>query len=208
QALHAYTRAARLMFYEEGLTTTVSVERRDGVMALRVDGKPEASTGAVDMANQVLLGHLPMLFHPDPREALVIGLGSGVRAGLALRHPVRSLTVVELEPAVVRASRLFDDVNRRPLEDPRARLVLTDARSFLRLTPNRFDVVISEPSNPWMTVAASLFTEDFFRLVRARMRPGGALPRCPPPSPPTPGTPRTLLRTPTPGFPPRFAFRP
>jgi spermidine synthase len=67
QALRAHAYGAPLIFYEEGLTTTVSVERRDGVLALRVDGKPDASTGGVDMANQVLLGHLPLLFHADPR---------------------------------------------------------------------------------------------------------------------------------------------
>ncbi len=207
RALRAYAHAARLIFYEEGLTTTVSVESRGGVMALRVDGKPDASTGGVDMANQVLLGHLPMLFHAGPREALVIGLGSGVSSGSALRHPVRALTVVELEPAVVRASRLFDDVNRRPLEDPRARLVTTDARSFLRLTRNRFDVVISEPSNPWMTVAASLFTEDFFQLVRARMRPGGVFAQWLQLYSLTPETLRTLVATFTSVFPETVIFR-
>ncbi len=163
---------ARLLFYEEGLTTTVSVEESRGDVFLRVNGKTDASSG-IDMPTQVLLGHLPLLFHPAPGEALVIGLGSGVSVGAALRHPLRRVTVVELERAVVTASRLFEHVNGRPLADPRTRLVINDARNFLLLTSDRFDVIVSEPSNPWVTGAASLFTRDFFELARARLQPGG-----------------------------------
>jgi spermidine synthase len=168
-------RRARLRFYEEGLTATVSVEERDGVLSLHLDGKADASTAAVDMATQVLLGHLPVLFHPEPADVLVVGLGSGVTAGSALRHPLRAVTVVELEDAVVRASRLFDAVSGAPLDDPRARLVRSDARHFLRLTRERFDVIVSEPSNPWMSVAAGLFTREFFEAARARLAPGGVM---------------------------------
>jgi spermidine synthase len=168
-----FLRSERVLFYEDGLTATVSVGQRAGVMALRVNGKPDASTAPVDMGTQLLLAHLPLLLHPSPRDALVIGLGSGVSAGAALRHPIGRLTVVELEPAVVRASRLFDGVSGAPLDDPRVRLVVTDARTLLRLTRDRYDVIVSEPSNPWMTVAASLFTREFFELARARLRPGG-----------------------------------
>jgi spermidine synthase/tetratricopeptide (TPR) repeat protein len=163
---------ARLLFYDEGLTTTVSVEQDDRAISLRVNGKTDASTG-VDMPTQVLLGHLPVLLHPAPADAVVIGLGSGVSVGSALRHPLRRVRVVELEPAVATASRFFDAASGRPLADPRTRLVVNDARNFLLLTRERFDVIVSEPSNPWMTGAASLFTREFFELARDRLRPGG-----------------------------------
>ena len=166
-------RSEQIVFYEEGLTTTVSVGLRDGILSLRVNGKPDASTAASDMTTQLLLAHLPLLVHPDPRETLVIGLGSGVTAGAALRHPVARLTIADLEPAVLRASRFFDEVSGAPLADPRVRLTIADVRSQLRLSRDRYDVAISEPSNPWMTVAASLFTRDFFQLVKDRLRPGG-----------------------------------
>jgi spermidine synthase len=162
----------RLLFYDEGLTTTVSVEQDDRATYLRVNGKTDASTG-VDMPTQVLLGHLPALLHPAPADGVVIGLGSGVSVGSALRHPFRRVTVVELEPAVVTASRFFDAASGRPLADPRTRLVVNDARNFLLLTRERFDVIVSEPSNPWMTGAASLFTREFFELARDRLRSGG-----------------------------------
>jgi spermidine synthase len=166
------SKQARLLLYEEGLTTTVSVEESRGGVFLRVNGKVDASTG-VDMPTQVLAGHLPILVHPKPREALVIGLGSGVSVGSILRHPLDRVTVVELERAVITASRFFEHVNGRPLGDPRARLVVNDARNFLLLGRTRFDVIVSEPSNPWVTGASSLFTRDFFTLARDRLRPGG-----------------------------------
>ncbi|HEV8307573.1 MAG TPA: fused MFS/spermidine synthase [Methylomirabilota bacterium] len=172
EEFRAYRQRAQLLWYEEGLTTTVSVERDAGHVFLRVNGKTDASTG-VDMPNQVLAGHLPVLFHPAPQDALVIGLGSGVSVGSALRHPLRAVTVVELERAVVTASHFFDHVNFRPLADPRTRLVVNDARNFFLLTRERFDVIISEPSNPWVTGSASLFTRDFFELAKHRLRPGG-----------------------------------
>ena len=163
---------ARLLMYEEGLTTTVSVEESRGDVFLRVNGKIDASTG-VDMPTQVLLGHLPLLVHAQPREVLVIGLGSGVTVGSLLRHPLTGVTVVELERAVIGASRFFDHVSGRPLDDPRTRLVVNDARNFLLLGRRGFDVIVSEPSNPWVTGASSLFTRDFFTHARARLRPGG-----------------------------------
>jgi spermidine synthase len=178
--LHGLTRSqfdaqqkqSRLLLYEEGLTTTVSVEESRGNVLLRVNGKVDASTG-VDMPTQVLLGHLPLLVHPGPREVLVIGLGSGVTVGSLLRHPVTGVTVVELERAVIGASRFFDHVSGRPLADSRTRLVVNDARNFLLLGRREFDVIVSEPSNPWVTGASSLFTRDFFSHARDRLRPGG-----------------------------------
>jgi Flp pilus assembly protein TadD len=104
---------------------------------------------------------------------LVIGLGSGVTVGSLLRHPVTGVTVVELERAVIGASRFFDHVSGRPLADSRTRLVVNDARNFLLLGRREFDVIVSEPSNPWVTGASSLFTRDFFTHARDRLRPGG-----------------------------------
>jgi spermidine synthase len=163
----------RLLFYQDGLTATVSVEQVGPTRSLHVDGKADASTARLDMPTQVLVGHLPLLFHPEPRQVLVIGLGSGVTLGSVLRHPIERLTVVELEPAVLRASRFFDGVSGAPLDDPRTRLVANDARNALLLTRDRFDVIISEPSNPWMSFASTLFTREFLELARSRLRPGG-----------------------------------
>ncbi len=125
------------------------------------------------MQTQVLSGHLPALFHPDPGTALVVGLASGVTAGSLATHPLERIDVVEIEAAVVEASRYFDGVNNRPLEDPRVRAVVNDGRNYLLFTDQRYDIIISEPSNPWLTGAANLFTLEYFDLTARRLAPGG-----------------------------------
>lgn len=167
----------RVLYYREGPTATVTVTERPSLedhrhLALAIDGKVDAST-AGDMPTQVLSGHLPLLLHARPEKVLVIGLASGVTVGAVTRHPMREVTAVEIEPAVVEASRLFAAFNHRPLDDARVRLVLDDARNVLLLSRDRHDVIISEPSNPWMSGPAKLFTREFFALGRERLRPGG-----------------------------------
>jgi spermidine synthase len=164
--------AGTLLYYREGATGTVSVKALTGARSLSIDGKVDAST-ARDMLTQKMLAHLPLLLHPSPRQVGIVGLGSGVTLASALVHPVGLVDVVEISPDVVEASAHFADVNRRALDDPRTRLVRGDGRTHLSLTSRRYDVVISEPSNPWMAGVASLFTREFFRTVRERLTPGG-----------------------------------
>ncbi len=164
--------AGRLVYYREGATATVSVKALTGERSLAIDGKVDASTGR-DMLTQKVLAHVPLLLHPAPRRVAIVGLGSGVTLASALVHPVASVDVVEISPEVVEASAEFADVNRRALDDPRTRLVRGDGRTHLSLTSRRYDVVISEPSNPWMAGVAALFTQDFFHTVRERLEPGG-----------------------------------
>ncbi|MBI4609931.1 MAG: fused MFS/spermidine synthase [Candidatus Rokubacteria bacterium] len=164
----------QLLFYEDGLSATVSVHRQGEHMFLRVNGKTDASTGG-DMHTQLMSGHLPLLLHPDPKTVLVIGLGSGVTVGAVAQHPVERIDAVEIEPAVVRASRLFARENRGALSDPRVRLVLGDGRNFLLATPRNYDVIISEPSNPWIGGLAALFSQEFYELARRRLNPEGIM---------------------------------
>jgi spermidine synthase len=170
-------------FYREGLVSTVLVAREPGVydwlgqdsvpsILLVTNGKVDASSLA-DMPTQILSAHIPLLLHREPRRALVIGLASGTTAGSALRHDLESLDVVEIEPTVVEASHVFDFVNGRPLADPRTRLSVADGRTFLLLGEERFDVIISEPSNPWISGSSNLFTLEFFQLARGRLAQGG-----------------------------------
>jgi spermidine synthase len=104
---------------------------------------------------------------------LVIGFASGVTVGAILQSPIESLDCVELEPATVPASRFFEHVNNRPLTDPRLNLVIDDARAYLRVTPKRYDMIISEPSHPWVPGVANLFTREFFQTTRARLSDEG-----------------------------------
>jgi spermidine synthase len=164
----------RLLFYRDGLTATVSVHREGPTTFLRVNGKTDASNG-VDMHMQLMLGHLPLLLHPDARSVLVIGLGSGVTVGAVAAHPVTRVDAVEIEPAVVQAAEFFRAENRDALRDPRVHLVLGDARNVMLASDRRWDVIVSEPSNPWIGGVATLFSEEFYALARSRLAPSGLM---------------------------------
>ncbi len=165
----------RLLYYRDGINTTISVDEMEGALVYRSNGKTDASTYPTDMATQLLLGYLPMLLHPAPRDIFVLGLGTGVTAAAVARYPVRRIDLVELEPAGVEAARFFDQQNRGVLNDPRLRLYLADGRNRLRAAPDRYDVIISDPSDLWVAGIGALFTREFYEIARARLRPGGVM---------------------------------
>lgn len=162
-----------LVYYKEGVSATVSVRRQGDELTLAIEGKVDASDSGGDMVTQKLLAHLPLLVADAPRRVCIIGLGSGVTLNAALKHPLTRVDVVELSPEVVEASRFFHHVNERALEDPRVRLIINDGRNHLLLTPETYDVIISEPSNPWMAGVSALFTREFFQRVYARLTDRG-----------------------------------
>ncbi|MDH5320995.1 MAG: fused MFS/spermidine synthase [Gammaproteobacteria bacterium] len=166
-----------LLFYEEGLSSVVTVAQNIGTSHrwLAINGKVDAST-TDDMPTQVLLALLPMQFVERAEDVMVIGLASGVTAGaVALVPELRRLEIVELEPAIGRAARYFDAWNHAVLSDPRVELVFNDARNQLLLAaPGSFDAIVSEPSNPWISGIANLFTREFLELGKSRLRQGGA----------------------------------
>ncbi|MCG6924029.1 MAG: hypothetical protein LJF30_01705 [Acidobacteria bacterium] len=166
--------AHHLMYYRDGPTATVAVHEVGGYRLLKINGKTDASTGPGDMQTQVLLAHLPLMAH-DAKRVAVVGWGSGVTAGAALSYPVEDVDAFEIEPAVVEASVHFEEESGDPLADPRLRLVVGDARARLRRSPESYDVIISEPSNPWITGIANLFTQEYFRIVDSRLSPDGVV---------------------------------
>jgi len=159
-------------FFEEDAHATVMAWGMGDRSTLYVNTKPDAGTGG-DMSTQMLLGHAPMFLAPDARSVLVIGHGSGISMGSALRHPVEQADLVEISRAVLDADALFAPHNYGVLHDPRVRIYLDDAQSFLRTVPRKYDVIISEPSNPWVAGIAGLFTVESFEDMRARLNPGG-----------------------------------
>jgi spermidine synthase len=172
------SKASKTVFYKEGSSATVGVVENPtagGVQdVLIINGKADASSIG-DLPTQVLLGQVPMMLHPHPDTVLVIGLGSGVTIGSVLTHPVKSVESVEISPEVVDASRFFERVNNRPLDDPRVRLYIDDALAFLNLSKTNYDVIISEPSNPWIAGIGNLYTVDFFEQCKKRLRPHGIM---------------------------------
>lgn len=163
---------SRLLFHRDGIVSTVTVEDHGESIALKVNGKVDASSKG-DMPTQVLSGLLPLCLVDTPKRVAVIGFGSGVTAGAILAAPIEELVLIELERAVVEAGWLFSFVNDRPWQDPRTRLIVDDGRNYLAGASVNFDVIISEPSNPWMSGAASLFTREFWHLAHDRLSEDG-----------------------------------
>ena len=171
----AMLRAGRLEYYKEGAAATVSVRRLLGRLSLAIDGKIDASNSG-DMLTQRMLGVLPVLLHPDPQDLCVIGLGSGVTLASAMATGLVShADAVEISPEVVEASAFFSKENGDILRAPGVRLVLGDGRSHLQLTKRHYDVIVSEPSNPWMAGVASLFTREFFAAARTKLKRDGVI---------------------------------
>ncbi len=158
----------------EGRDTTVAVhESLDGSMRFfTVNGKTDGGTGR-DMATQLLVGHLPLLLHPHPDDVLVIGLGTGITLSGLDSHPVETIRCVEISPEVVEASDYFSKHNRNALANEKIALTIDDGRNLLLTNDTPYDVIISEPSNPWQTGNANLFTADFYNLADKRLKKNG-----------------------------------
>jgi spermidine synthase len=182
------------LYYRDGRTATVSVRRsaRDtnSYMTLATNGKPDASMEAIwrrppdpsaprvplvrDLSTQVLLPIVTLAHAPQAREAAVIGQGSGMTSHFLLGSPrLRDLYTVEIEPDMIAASRAFMPANRRVFEDPRAHFVIDDAKSFFAASGKRFDLILSEPSNPWVSGVSGLFTAEFYEHVKRRLADDG-----------------------------------
>jgi spermidine synthase len=165
-----------LVYYGDGIGGFTTVLRRqiigDTTYSLYNSGKTDASYPG-DMTTQTLLAHFPLLFHPRPDNVLVIGLASGITAGEVLCYPVKRLDVVDINEKVVAASDYFREWNSNVLADSRTRLIIQDGRAHLAMSNQKYDVISSEPSNPWMAGLAGLFTRECFELAKAHLNDGG-----------------------------------
>ena len=167
----------KILFYKDAPDATVTVESVDGIVGpesigLRINGKPDAGTD-VDLGNQLLLAHLPLLVKPDAKDVFVLGMGSGITAGGALAYPINRLDIAENCEPVITAARIFGGWNRHVLDDPRTHVWREDARTVLKLHPQMYDVLITEPSNPWTVGVGSVFSREFYEIAARRLKPGG-----------------------------------
>ena len=173
QALARERGAAGIAFSDFGLYGSVVVKEEGSVKVLMIDGKVDAGTG-LDVPTQLLLGYIPSLMHPDPKEVAIIGLGSGITlSAVESFSSVERIDVLELNPTVVEAAGFFELENRNALADERVELTVGDARDYLSTTERTYDVVISEPSNPWIDGEVFLFTREFYSVVAERLNEGG-----------------------------------
>ena len=176
--LAKHRQGVEVVFSGEGPGGFTTVERETTSVgtieyALFNSGKADASSHG-DRSTQTLSAHIPLLFCPRPENVMVLGLASGMTPGETLYYPVKRLDILEINDQVAEACRRFFAAwNNNCLDDSRTRLILQDGRNHLSLTGEHYDVIISEPSNPWMAGLANLYTRDFFRLVKNRLTDHG-----------------------------------
>jgi spermidine synthase len=153
----------------------VTIHRQpDGILTMRVNGKTDASSGPADRIDMQFVGHLPLLHHPDPKRALLIGLGGGLTLGAMERHPeLQRIDCVEISRGVVRGAEHFRDSIGDVLHDPRVNLVIGDGRNAVLFGRDPYDVIVSQPSHLWISGMATLFTRDFFEEASRRLGRGG-----------------------------------
>ena len=174
-----------VLFNRDGKTATVSVTRAgSGLMTIRTNGKPDASANvsddtswtASDEATMVLTAVLPLAHAPDARDVAVIGFGSGMSTATFLDVPtVRAVDTIEIEPMMIEGARHFGAKVARAYSDPRSTIVIDDAKSYFAKADRRYDIIVSEPSNPWVAGVSSLFTEEFYRQASRYLNEGGVL---------------------------------
>jgi len=180
-----------ILYYEDGRTASVAAGRSESWIYIATNGKPDASLDSVwfakpspdkkrkpiggDESTQALLPLITLAHAPNARSAAVIGQGSGMTSHLLLGSPhLTEVVTIEIEPKMIEGSRrAFYPANRRVFDDPRSRVVIDDAKSFFASGRRRYDVIISEPSNPWVSGVSGLFTVEFYQRVRSYMSEDG-----------------------------------
>ena len=166
-----------IFYVGEGLSSSVAVSRYGEVMNYHNAGKVQASSQPQDMRLQRMLGHFTTLVPKSPKKVLVIGCGAGATAGaVSIDQNVESLIIAEIEPLVPRVvSEHFGEHNFHVVRNPKTHVVIDDARHYLLTTDERFDAITSDPLDPWVKGAATLYTKEFFELAKSKLNPGGTV---------------------------------
>ena len=174
---------SELAFHKDGKTATISVytEKQTGGVTIATNGKPDASVRmapgsqpTTDEATMTLLGVLPMAFNPAARTVANIGFGSGLTTHTLLGNPrLEQVDTVEIEATVLRAEKYFRPRVNRAYDDPRSRIFIDDAKTYFSVHNKKYDIIVSEPSNPWVSGVAGLFSEEFYRQVKQHLNRDG-----------------------------------
>jgi spermidine synthase len=171
------------LYHRDGKTATVDVIDEDGFRLIRTNGKSDASITmkegrgpSRDEYTMVLLGALPLGHRPDAKSAALIGFGSGMSTSVVLSSPtIQRVDTVEIEPSMVEGAKIFRPWVDAAFDDPRSHIVIDDAKSYFARGRNKYDIIVSEPSNPWVSGVSSLFTEEFYARLATYLNDGGVL---------------------------------
>ena len=167
---------AKILYTAEGRNSSVAISQwNDGATEVDVNGHVEATTEPYDMKLQRTVGHLPALLHAHPQSVLGIGFGAGVSAGTFTTYPsIKRITVCEIEPIIPPIStRYFAREDYDVLDNPRTRIVYDDARHYVLTTPEKFDIIASDPLDVFVKGTAALYSKEYFEAVKRHLNPGG-----------------------------------
>jgi len=158
-------------------SSIVISELPGGQHYFHVSGKVEASTEPFDMRLQRMLGHVSALVHKDPKSVLIVGFGAGVTAGSFTTYPsINHIVICEMEPLIPpAATQYFAEQNYNVLNDKRTEVHYDDARHYVLTTPQKFDVITSDPIHPWVKGAATLYSKEYFEIAKQHLNPGGVV---------------------------------
>ncbi len=165
-------KSSEIVFSDFDLYGHVLVRKVGQFKFLYINGKPDAGTSD-DIITQLMIGYIPMFLHEDPKNVAVVGLGSGLTAGAALQFDIDKVDIYEINPAVVEANKFFEVESHYALSNPKTNLVMGDARRNLQLSGETYDVLISEPSNPWIEGEGFLFTKEYYEIVDEHLSENG-----------------------------------
>jgi len=173
----------KIMYHKDGKTATVSLTLgNSGTLSIRTNGKPDASINmnmtnrqaSPDEATMILAAAIPMGLHPQAKTVANIGLGSGLTAHTLLCNPsLQQVDTVEIEPGMVEAAKNFRPRVNLAYTDPRSKIFIDDAKTFFSTHRKKYDIIISEPSNPWVSGVGGLFSEEFYRMINHNLHPDG-----------------------------------
>jgi spermidine synthase len=175
--LYDQANPTKVLYRGEGINSSILIAERAGQRHFYVSGKAEASTAPLDMRLERMMGHVPALVNADPRSVLVVGFGAGVTAGSFVPYPdVERIVICELERLIPPAStEYFGKQNYRVRDDRRTSIVYDDARHYIFTTRNKFDVITTDPIHPWVKGTSTLYSKEYYELVKAHLNPGGVV---------------------------------
>ena len=178
--LNQQQNTVKLLSLHEDVYATVTVEEHNQVRGawrqLSLNGTNVAGTSSELFSIQKLQGHLPLLLHKNPKSVLHIGFGSGGTAWAVSRYPVERITIAEISKSVIqKASEYFLDINHGVLKDPRVKVTFTDGRNYVLATQETYDVILSDSIHPRFSGNGSLYTYEYYQLLKQRLNPGGVV---------------------------------
>lgn len=167
--------AKELVHYEEGLYSSVSVVKQNEYIALRIDGKAESSNIPLELVTEYQLAHIPIFATKNPKDVMMVGLGGGFTLDAITNHDkIETIDLVEINPHIADVTKeYFSEYNHNALDDPRVELIIDDARNHLASSDKKYDVIISQPSNIWLSGEGGLFTKQMYEIAKEDLNEGG-----------------------------------